>query len=487
MSVDKLAAKLVCEDSLLDFTRYLFQKQTNNPFQVNYHHAVIAEALEQLVNGCLPDGARNLLINMPPRYGKTQLAVICFVAWCLARNPQAKFIHLSYADKLALDNSSQIREFMREASYKELWPIEWKQDADAKGLWKTTQGGGLMASPAGGTITGFGAGSTELGGYGKDFAGAVIIDDPLKPDDADSEIARSAINERLVNTIMSRRNSRETPIILIMQRLHEDDMTGFVLSGRTGEKWHHLKLPALKEDGSALWSQKHTSEELKLIQSASPYMFAGQYQQEPAPLEGEYFKRDWFRFYDELPKGLEYYGASDYAVTENGGDWTVHGLFGVDKSGDIYVVDWWRQRAPSNVWVDSFLSMCADWKPNIWAEENGQIIKAVGPYIEQRMKERNIYVYRKQFASASDKSTRGRSIQARISARGIYLPKGKDWVEPLISECLVFPNGKNDDQVDVLSKFGQLLADTVITSSIVNTDSTVYRDFNYGSNGWMGG
>lgn len=415
------------------------------------------KALEDVVNGTLPDGARNLLINMPPRYGKTELAVINFIAWCMARNPAAKFIHLSYADKLALDNSSQVRELMRHEVYKEIWPIEWKQDSDAKGLWKTTNGGGLMANSAGGTITGFGAGITELGAYGPKFGGAVIIDDPLKPDDAQSEVERNNVNERLVNTIMSRRNSRETPIILIMQRLHEDDMTGFILSGATGEKWHHLKLSALDENKQALWSHKHSKEELESIQAASPYMFAGQYQQEPAPVEGEYFKREWFKFYDELPKGLEYYGASDYAVSDGHGDWTCHGVFGIDQAGDIYVVDWWRERTPTDVWVESFLSLAANWKPNMWGEENGQIIKSVGPYIEKRMRERNTYVYRVQLASATDKVTRARAIQARISARGIYLPKGKDWVQPLVSEALMFPNGKNDDQVDVLSKLGQML------------------------------
>ena len=314
----KALDKADCEDSLLRFVAKFFKLRTGNPFIVSHHHRVIVEALEQVVAGTLPNGARNLLINMPPRYGKTELAVINFVAWCLARNPAAKFIHLSYADKLALDNSSQIRDMMRQQEYIDLWPVGWKQDTDAKGLWRTQQGGGLMASPAGGTITGFGAGSTELHAYGKQFAGAIIIDDPLKPDDALSDIERGNVNDRLINTVQSRRNSRETPIILIMQRLHEDDMTGFILSGATGEKWHHIKLAALDDAGQSLWPHKHTAQELTAIKDASPYMFSGQYQQEPEPKGGGIIKREWWRKWlaPKLPAFSYVFVSVDPAYTE---------------------------------------------------------------------------------------------------------------------------------------------------------------------------
>ncbi len=471
--LERLGARVVLEDSLLDFTRYMFQQRFNSPFLLNQHHCIICNELQDLVEGISQanigqQGSTELLIiNMPPRYGKTELSVVNFIPWCFARNPQAKFIHLSYSDKLALDNSAQARELMKHEAYRELWPLEMKLDADAKGLWKTQAGGGMMATAAGGAITGFGAGSTSLGCYGKKFAGAILIDDPLKPDDAESETERNNVNERLVNTIISRRNSRETPIILIMQRLHEADMTGFVLEGRTGLRVRHVKLPALSEEGSALWPHKHTAEELKAMQGASPYAFAGQYQQEPAPLEGEYFKREWFKFYDELPGGLEFYGASDYAVSDGHGDYTVHGVFGVNPEGDTYLVDWWRDRTTSDVWVEQFLSMAAQYRPNMWGEENGQIIKSVGPYILRRMKERNVYVYRVQLASTQDKVARARSIQARMAARGIYLPRGREWVQPLLTECLMFPNGRNDDQVDVLSKLGQLLDKAIAKKPIV--------------------
>jgi predicted phage terminase large subunit-like protein len=462
-AVQRLAARLVLEDSLLDFTRYTFKRRNGVPFIVSQHHEIICNELQALVDGQSvsnvgEEGLTELLIiNMPPRYGKTELAVINFIAWCLARNPAAKFIHLSYADKLAMDNSSQVRELMKHEAYRDLWDIDWKLDADAKGLWKTNSGGGMMASPAGGTITGFGAGSTTLGSYGKAFGGAIVIDDPLKPDDARSDVERSNVNERLVNTIMSRRNSRETPIILIMQRLHEEDMTGFALSGKSGLRVRHVKLAAILPNGTPLWPHKHTLDELERIKVASPYTFSGQYQQEPAPEEGIYFKRDMFREYDTRPEYLAHYGASDFAVTEGAGDYTVHGVFGVDHTGDIYLVDLWRKQTTADVWVETLLDMADKYKTKTWAMESGVISRSVGPLLKAAMHQSNRYPNLAYFTPMAAKDVRARNIQGRMAQRGLYIPKNRPWVADLLTECINFPNGKHDDQVDVLSLFGNMV------------------------------
>lgn len=188
---------------------------------------------------------KNLLITLPPRFGKTQFCVIDWMARCIARNPKAKFIHLSYSDELALDNSSKCREIVGSSEYQVFWPIAIKTDSDSKKKWYTKQGGGVYATAAGGAVTGFGAGSlADIGIDSQDeefddffaggmeesnpnlFYGAIIIDDPIKVEDASSENERTRVNKRLNSTIKSRRNSRNTPIIIIMQRLHEDDMAG---------------------------------------------------------------------------------------------------------------------------------------------------------------------------------------------------------------------------------------------------------------------
>jgi hypothetical protein len=170
----------------------------------------------------------------------------------LAKNAQSKFIHLSYSDDLALDNSSQTKEYIQSESFQSLWSMDLKRDAQGKKKWFNELGGGVYATASGGAITGFGAGVAES----TQFAGAIIIDDPLKPDDANSDAKRNAVNERYNSTIRSRVNDRETPIIVIMQRLHEEDLSGFLLNGGSGEKWDHLCLPALDADNNPLcWSK----------------------------------------------------------------------------------------------------------------------------------------------------------------------------------------------------------------------------------------
>jgi len=283
MSVERdivLRVKLLHD--FLFFTRWYFKVLTGHRFQVAPHHVKIAEALTRVVKG----EVNRLIINIPPRYGKTELAVKMFIAWIIANNPRAKSIHLSYSDELALDNSSAIRELVKHEEYQRLFPTALKTDSDSKKKWYTAAGGGLYATAAGGAITGFGAGlldrvfdGTESPADG--FGGAIIIDDPLKPDDAFSEARRNQVNRRFNNTIASRTNSPDTPIIVIMQRLHEDDMTGYLLGGGSGEDWELLCLPAIDENDQPLWPEKHTIERLRAMEKADPYTFAGQMMQRP--------------------------------------------------------------------------------------------------------------------------------------------------------------------------------------------------------------
>ena len=278
-----------CIDSLLFFTRFIFKENTGNKFEVAPFHIELAQTLEKVSKGEI----KRLIINIPPRYGKTEIAVKMFIAWSLAKNPASKFIHLSYSDALALDNSSQTREYITGDAYQSLWPLQLKKDSQSQKKWYTTAGGGVYATASGGAITGFGAGT----------GGAIIIDDPLKPDDAVSDVRRSFINNRYNTTIRSRVNTRDVPIIVIMQRLHEDDLSGYLLDGGSGEDWHHLKLAALDKDNNALWPSKHSFDELEAIRQADRYTFSGQYMQEPAPQEGGEWRKDWFNVLNkaELP------------------------------------------------------------------------------------------------------------------------------------------------------------------------------------------
>ena len=187
------------------------------------------------------------------------------------------------------------------------------------------------------------------------------------------------------------------------------------------------------------------------------------YQQEPQAEEGDFFQRGWIRWYPwgRSPENVRVYGASDYAVTSAGGDYTVHLVVGVNEHDDIYVLDLWREQASSDVWVESFLDLVERWKPLQWGEEAGQIQKGIGPFLNQRVRERGVYTYRVQFASASDKPTRAQAIRGRLSMGKVWFPEGAPWVDDLVGELTKFPAGTNDDQVDTLSLIGRMLNEMV--------------------------
>jgi predicted phage terminase large subunit-like protein len=284
-----------------------------------------------------------------------------------------------------------------------------------------------------------------------------------------------------------------------MQRSHEQDISGHILANDLG--YTHVCLPAEYEtkhpflfmgdmrskEGELLWPDHYGPDQVgKLKKGLTERAVAGQLQQRPSLAEGTYFKREWFRWYEQEPQHLRVYGASDYAVTDKGGDWTVHLVVGIDPDDNIYILDLWRDQTVSDVWVEAFIDLGLKHKPLIWGEEKGQIIKSLGPYIDKRMKKRRAYFRREQFASVADKPTRCRAFQASASQGKIYLPKDTPWVDELINELLMFPGGAYDDQVDALSLIGQML-DAMIGGTIPvnkNSNTSGYSSKKGSSNSW---
>lgn len=282
---DVIRAKIMTDT--LFAARYFFRMHENRQFIVGEHHKLIANALDRVFAG----KCKRLIINLPPRYAKTEMVVKTFIAKGLAINPMSKYIHLSYSSNLALDNSERVKDMVSEEWYRDLFPwVEIKKDSKAKQKWYTTEGGGVYATSSAGQVTGFGAGLVEemtdedMPSNGNKWGGAIIIDDPLKPEDAFSPVVRNKVNDRFENTIRSRTNSRETPIIVVMQRLHKDDLCGY-LQQIEPDDWEVLSLPALSVDENgnevALWAFKQSVEELHKIRNANRFVFETQYQQNP--------------------------------------------------------------------------------------------------------------------------------------------------------------------------------------------------------------
>lgn len=433
--------KIMCETNLLFFTRYIYKENTRRNFIVAPHFIKIANTLEEVAKGNI----KRLIINIPPRYGKTELAVKCFIAWSLAKNPQSKFIHLSYSDSLALDNSSQTKEYIESDAFQKFWEMKLKKDAQSKSKWFNDFGGGVYATASGGAITGFGAGVTES----KEFSGAIIIDDPLKPDDALSEIKRKAVNERFNNTIRSRVNDRETPIIVIMQRLHENDMSGFLLAGGSGEDWHHLCLPALNDKNEPLWEDKHTFAELEQIRQANRYNFSGQYMQTPSPEEGGEWRKDWFEIINrnDVPD-VEWDMFIDGAYTKD----TKNDPTGIQigaKIGQNYFIlssiDKYLEMPELIKFIPEHIEALGIKIRMIYVEP-----KASGKSIAQLIQSTtslNITELKSNFVSVS-KIERARSASPYIEGGRVKLVKG-NWNEHFLHQIAVFPNGKHDEHIDL--------------------------------------
>jgi len=169
--------------------------------------------------------------------------------------------------------------------------------------------------------------------------------------------------------------------------------------------------------------------------------------------------REWLRPANSIPRreDLRIYGGSDYAVTANDGDWTVHVVIGVDPDSRLWLLDLWRGQAASDAWVEAFCDLVRQWRPIGWAEEQGQIKAGVGPFLDRRMRERGAFVARRPFPTRGDKAVRAQSIRGRMALDGLHYLASAPWRAEFEAELMSFPAGKHDDQVDALGLVGQLL------------------------------
>lgn len=452
------------------------------------HHAFVNDKLEAVERGEI----LRLMLFEPPGHAKSTYASHLFPGWYLGRNPKRSVIVASHTALLAARFGRKCRNLFGLLE----WPFEdvtLASDSKAADQWETVQGGEYFAAGVGGAIAGRRA---DLG----------VIDDPIKGrKDADSITVRENLWE-WYRADFHNRLKPNAAIILIQTRWHEDDLAGRILPedyagrtgwvvGRDGERWFVVNLPALAEAndpldralGEALWPEWYSRESLLVEQVVQgPRNWAALYQQRPAPEEGNYFKKDWWRWYETAPprETLRILGASDYAVTEDDGDYTVHGVAGLDPDDNLYILDWWRDQTASDVWVETLLDLMLRWQPVEWAEEKGQIEKGVGPFIVQRMHDRQIYCHREQYPSAADKPTRAQAFRARMAFGKVYWPKGAPWVDDVYRVLMTFPTGAVDDDVDVCGLFGRMLGPVQVFDQ-ATAQSAISDDVKplFGSNG----
>lgn len=430
-----------------DFVQLMYFAQHKRKMLNASHHKPICDALTRVILG----KTKRLIINVPPRSGKTLFVSQMFPAFCMGLNPASNFILTSYSKTLASNNTYMIRELMRHEVYQSIFsdtkPVI-KDDSQARDEFRTEAGGMVYGVGSGGTITGKGAGA-----MGDMFAGAILIDDISKPNDALSETMRASTIEWFRGTLESRRNSPDTPIIIIMQRLHEQDLSGWLLGGGNGEEWELLKIAAINDDGSSFWEEQFPVDMLKRLESASPYTFAGQYQQEPSPRGGGFFKPHNIEIIDTLPAGVKWVRGWDLAATADGGDWTAGAKLGI-KDDVIYIADMVRiQGAPdeveklivTNAKLDGFLQSIP--------QDPGAAGKSQVAYLSKKLQGTKF----KFSPESGGKTTRAEAIASQINVGNMRMIRAP-WNEVLMHELASFPKGAHDDCVDALSRaYNELL------------------------------
>lgn len=473
-AVQTLAERALCRRRLLPFIM-----KANPSYQPGWVHRLICAKLEKFAQDIVDKKSPRLMLFMPPRHGKSEIASRTFPAWYLGNNPSHEVIACSYASNLALKFSRKARGLVREQNFRNIFGVELDKDQQSAENWLTTEGGGYMPAGVQGPITGNGA---HLG----------IIDDPVKNrDEAESSTVRESIKDWYTSTFYTRL-APGGGVLVILTRWHDDDLAGWQLKEMfdgNGDDWEVVKFPAVatedepyRKKGEALHPDRYPIEALNRIKKVvGPRDWNSLYQQNPVADEGEYFTRDMLKYYRtvDLPdkSELTFYTAWDFAIgKKESNDWTVGLTVAFDRQDRIFIVDVVRGRWDAYEIVEKILDNFETWRPMHVGLEKGQIAMALGPHLERRIAERNLYAFpydEKHLLKTGkqDKEARARSIQGRMRQGRVFFPEEATWTQELINELLRFPSGIHDDQVDALAWIGIMMT-MFAHASIQHEDDT---------------
>lgn len=432
--------------------RSFYELNPTSIFHPNWHIECVASKLES----CRRGEATRLIINQPPRSLKSHCASVAFPAYLLGKDPTTQVLCVSYGQDLANKHALDCRAVMSSRWYEAVFPrTRLSPSRQAVDEFMTTQRGFRLSTSVGGVLTGRGA----------DF---IIVDDPLKPEEALSETQRNAVNEWYEHTLYSRLNDKKKGcIIIVMQRLHEDDLVGHVLEQ---EPWEIVRLPAIAEEdetfeiptpygvrrfqrraGEALHPDRESVDTLSRIRSTlGEYSFAGQYQQAPAPLGGGLVKAEWFRTYstrETLPKFEMILQSWDTAnkPTELS-DYSVCTTWGV-KEKRLYLLQVFRKRLSYPDLKRAVREQAEAFNARTVLIED----RASGTQLVQELIGEGMHGV-ERYNPEMDKVMRMNSVTSSIENGFVLLPDQAPWLKEYVHELTVFPNGKYDDQVDSTSQ-----------------------------------
>ena len=485
----KLLDKFNYEDSLYMFLREAWKYIDTSPWTDGWPIEAIAEHLQAVVDGDI----KRLLINIPPRCGKSSITSVAFPAWTWAQRersptsgPGVAFLHASYAQQLTLRDSVKCRRLIESPWYRSMWGdrVQLTDDQSTKSRFSNTVGGERLITSVGAAVTGEGG-------------NIIVVDDPNAANEAFSDANILSTKEWWDGTMSTRLNDPKTgAFIVIQQRLAEDDLTGHILE-KEADGWTHLCLPMRyeasrsyttsigwkdprTEEGDLLWPARFGEREVKKLESAlGPFAAAGQLQQRPEPQGGGIIKRDWWQLWEgaAFPPMGYILAAVDTAYTlKEENDMSAMSVWGVfsddakayasryiDEEGrPVYIdrhydegapklmlMNAWQERLELHELVKKIAKTAKMLKVDLLIIEN----KASGYSVSQEMKrmysnERfGLLLYDPK---SQDKMSRLYSVQPIFSEGMVYAPN-KQWAEMVIKEVGQFPKGKHDDIVDTVS------------------------------------
>ena len=448
-SIDRKFLEAILRTDFESFLRFCVS--TLNPgqqLQSNWHIRAIAHVLERVRTGELT----RVIINLPPRYLKSIMASVAFPAFVLGHDPRQRIITISYGNELSSKHASDFRSIVTSSRYASVFP-EMRLTRALEDKVETTKRGFRKATSIGGTLTG-------LGGT------LFIIDDPQKPVDAQSTARRESLNQWFSNTLISRLdNKTKDAILVVMQRVHLEDLSGYLMT-QSGE-WHVLSLPAISETderipigGGCFYDRKagealHPEREpLSLLEGirrdVGSDIFAAQYQQAPVPPGGAMIKRDWLRYYSNLPartnraKIIQAWDTAAKEGTEN--DWSVCTTWLVTNK-NFYLMDLTRGRYTYPRLKATAMALAQRFEPDVIMVEDAYTGTALG----QELKHERLGLAVRLIPVTHDKISRLYVHQAKFEAGLVHLPKEAHFLPELEAELLSFPQCRNDDQVDSIS------------------------------------
>ncbi len=459
-------ALLDAEDDLLSFAQVTMPdpRDMDNPHKSLYqparHHRWMADMMMRVEQGL----EQKVILNLPPRHGKSELCTKRFAAWYMGRHPEKDIIIATYNENFAADFSKEVREILNSPRFTQVFPsFQITQQSDER-----------LKNSAGGDMFFLGRRSSTTG-RGADL---ILVDDPTKDD---KEVRYAAFREDcwqwFTQTLLSRRHNDKAALVMAQTRWNDDDIVGRITdptnpaySPRFASGFKIISLPAFAEEGDPLgrkpgeplWPEKFGSRYLEEMREANPLAFSALYQCNPTPDDGVYFGSSDIKEYGEgeLPDNLRIYVVSDHAVaTKEINDPSCLVPFGIDAHGNAWIlpdVVWKRMNGGQT--VDEMLGLIKSRRPIRWFAEKGQISKALKPFLMKRMQEEGLYCPIEEVQPVGDKVQRATSGRARAAQGKILFPRFAPWWARAKSELLKFPNARHDDFVDCVSMIGLKLA-----------------------------